>query len=65
MEDCVGQAKILLQSYVPGSNEKLLQAARKADAELHDLESVKGFKDRRRAEHKAEWQEKVLYGQFL
>ena len=65
VEDCVGQAKISLQSYVLGSNEKLLQAARKGDAVLQDLESAEGFKDRRRAEHKAGWQGKVLYGQLL
>ena len=41
------------------------QPCRKGDKELHNLESAKGLKDRRRAEHEAEWQEKVLYGQFL
>ena len=35
VKDCVDQALISLRSYVPGSDEKLLQAARNGDKELH------------------------------
>ena len=65
MEDCADQALFSLRSYVLGSDENLLQAGREGNKKLHNLESAKGLKDRRRAEHKAEWQEKTLYGQFL
>ena len=43
VEDCVDQALMSLRSYVLGSDENLLQAARKGDKELHNLESAKGF----------------------
>ena len=65
VEECIGQAKNSLQNYILHSDEKLIQAARKGELATHDLETPKDDKQRRKAERKTEWQEKVLYGQFL
>ena len=65
LEECIGQAKNSLQNYILHSDEKLIQAARKGEVVTHDFQTPKDFKQRRKAERKREWKEKVLYGQFL
>ncbi|XP_068684561.1 uncharacterized protein [Montipora foliosa] len=50
VEECIGQAKNSLQNYILHSDEKLIQAAGEGNW---------------KAEGKTEWEEKVLYGQFL
>ena len=65
VDKCIGQAKNSLQNYILHSDEKRIQAATKGELVTHDLETPKDFKQRRKAESKAEWEEKVLYGQFL
>ena len=51
-----------LQKYIQESKERLISAARK----LEDIsETAKGFKSRRAQEHKQNWTDKELHGQFL
>ena len=65
VEECIGQAKNSFQNYILHSDEKLIQAARKGELVTDDLETPKDFKQQRKPERKTEWEEIVLYGQFL
>ena len=65
MEECTGEVTNSLQNYILHIDEKLIQAARKGELVTHDLKTPKDFKQRRKAERKTEWGEKVLYGQFF
>ena len=63
IEDTIETSKIGLESYITGSNERLLSAARNSDMELK--ETVTDYKTRRATEQKESWMEKVLPGQSI
>ena len=58
VEDCVNQAKILLEFYVQSSEEELSKAVRREGKE--NRETAAGFKARRRTKNIQEWNEKLL-----
>ena len=63
IEDCVELAIRGLEVYVHGSEKKLIQAA-KAD-KMDGLEAASVLKRSKKEKRLEDWQEKVLYGQYL
>ena len=62
IEDCVEVAIRTLEVYVHGSEERLIQAAR--GDRIDGLEAPSVLK-RSKKEKRLDWEDKVLYGQYL
>ena len=63
LEDCVRLAKRGLEVYVHGSEERLMQAAR--GDKIDGLEAASVLKKSKKEKRLEDWEEKVLYGQYL
>ena len=63
IEDCVELAKRVLEVYVYGSEERLIQAAR--GDKLDGLEAPSVLKRSKKGKRLEDWGEKVLHGQYL
>ena len=62
-EDCVELAIRGLDVYVHGTEERLIQAARRG--KIDGLESVSVLKRSKKEKRLEDWEEKVLHGQYL
>ena len=63
IEGCVELAIRGLEVYVHGSEERLIQAARRD--KIDGLEAASVLKRSKKAKRLEDWEEKVLYGQYL
>ena len=63
IEDCVELAKRGLEVYVHGSEERLIQAARRD--KIDGLEDANVLKRSRKKKRLEGWEEKFLHGQYL
>ena len=63
IEDCVELAIRGLEVYVPGSEERLIQAARRD--KIDGLEAASVLKRSKKDKRLEDWYEKVLHGQYL
>ena len=62
IEDCVELAIRGLEVYVPGSEERLIQAA---SDNIDGLEAASVSKRSKKQKRLEDWEEKVLHGQYL
>ena len=63
IEDCVELPIRGLEVYVHGSEKRLIQAAR--GDKIHGLEAASVLKRSKKEKTLADWEEKVLHGQYL
>ena len=63
IEDCVQLAIRSLEAYVHGSEKRLIQTAR--GDKIDGLEAVSVLKRSKKEKRLEDWEEKVLYGQYL